>query len=144
VELPPLLELDSEDEYFQHYVNTLVKDSPFVMPDGTKIIFYGSVFGHAFYGYSSRWLKKKDIFDKERARRMDWIRATLTDSNSKCYKETITARKIHRIVLTGTGAYLVITEVIRKGIEKFITAFPCSNEKAAQVRTLPQFKINGR
>jgi hypothetical protein len=140
MDLPPLLILETEEEYREHYVRTLVNGPPVTTPDGVRVLFYESTFQHAFYGYSSRWLETKDMFDRNRAQRMDWIRPVLTDQHSECYVEQVSVTRLHRLVLCPQGKYLVVTELLPRGQEKFITAFGCGPDKIARVRCMPRWR----
>lgn len=138
--LPPLLKLDSERDYRDHYERTLVNGGPVVLADGTKVYFYLSNFDHAFFGYSNKWDAKKDKFDLDRAERMDWIAYVLLSPSAEAFKdEHSSMRKIRKITLLSSQKYLVVTQVESNKKEIFVTAFPCTDSKAAQVRNSPKW-----
>lgn len=73
--LPPLLILQSEDDYRNHYEATCCR-AGIITFDGIRVFFDRGRFEHAFFE-STRRDGIKDQFSEVRAQRMDWIRATL-------------------------------------------------------------------
>ncbi len=142
--LPPLLELSSEQDYCEHYMNTLVNGEAVKSKDGITVVFLADQFNHAFSGYSSKWDKEKSIFDRERAKRMDWIAPVIQGVASESFCDKYSARRPRRNYLSSANKYLVVTEPISGNREKFITAFPCSDKKAAEVRKRPRWTKNSR
>jgi hypothetical protein len=140
MDLPPLLNLGSKEEYREHYLRTLVDGPPVITPDGVKIIFYAEKFDYLFSGYSSKWLTKKDTFDIERAKRMDWIRALLESNQVDTRAEIMSAWETRRNVIDYQNCYMIVTKPIRTGVEVIKTAFPCTQAKAAEVRARPRWK----
>jgi len=75
--LPPLLRLPDEAAYRRHYVQQYC-NSAIETHDGIRTHFKPRTFGHAFYESTKRD-GVKDVFSRERAERMNWIAATLSD-----------------------------------------------------------------
>ncbi len=142
--LPDLLDLASEEEYRNHYLNTLVNGDIIYSVDGVEVVFHADRFEHAFSGYSNKWDSRKDIFDIERARRINWIAPVIQGVSSESYRDDHSTRKPRRIYLSSANKYVVVTEPITGNREKFITAFPCGDSKASQVRRMPKWKKNSR
>lgn len=139
MQLPPPLQLESEEEYRQHYLDTLVNGDPVITPDGTRIEFFEDRWKHAFYQSSDKWKDDKDVFSWSRAKRMDWIRALLTDQTVDVFKES-GLRGYNRLFLYRSESYLVITKEKRQGLDVFVTAYVCSSGKMNKILKLERWK----
>jgi len=80
--MPPLLKLEGEDAYRQHFVRTLCR-AQIETHDGIRVYFSANAFEHAFFESSDR-RGADDVFSLNRAERMDWIAAALADPNALC------------------------------------------------------------
>ena len=139
MDLPPLLNLESQGEYREHYIRTLVNGPPVITPDGVIVDFYEDKFDYAFWGRSSSWQKQKDIFSWERARHMDWIRPLLTDPNSDMRRERGNDYRDFRLVLYYPDPYIVVTKCVKAGRETFKNAHPCSCARLTEKHKLPRW-----
>lgn len=82
--LPPLLVYKTIKEYKVHYERHYQRGN-IVTADGIRVYFKPKKFGHAFYENSLRRKGPKDEFSKERAERMDWIKATLEHPGAEIF-----------------------------------------------------------
>lgn len=76
----PALNLATEDEYRQYYEDNYCND-PIITFDGIPVYFHKEKFDHAFFE-SSKKDDHKDSFSVVRAKRIDWIKVALQDSNA--------------------------------------------------------------
>lgn len=83
--LPPLLEYESEAEYRDHYQRVYCRGVVSTF-DGIRVYFDAQKFGHAFYESSARRGGPKVSFSLVRAKRMDWIMATLEHPDAVLYQ----------------------------------------------------------
>lgn len=82
MELPSLVHLETETDYFNHFVDMYCNAGPIITWDGLPVVFYPEMFTHAFYKRTSKsWKAKKDSFDIARGERIDWIKAVLEDAS---------------------------------------------------------------
>lgn len=68
-------------EYKEHYLSNYCRSS-IITHDDIRVYFSPSKFGHAFYKNSQNKSGVKDVFSTERAQRMDWIKATLSNPSA--------------------------------------------------------------
>lgn len=81
---PPFVDYVTEVEYQAHYEAHYCQ-RPITTFDGIKVFFGKDKFDHAFYESSDR-RGSKDTFSDLRAKRMDWIKATLENPNAALYQ----------------------------------------------------------
>jgi len=130
MEYPPLLKLEDESAYCQHFYNVYCKN-PIKTFDGYLVYFNKNNFNHAFFK-SSQKNQIKDSFASERAERMDWIKIALKDSNSELYngwdnkkKKALSDRRVAIVM----GNYVVIIRFNKqKSKAFFVTAFIADNQ----------------
>lgn len=79
---PPLVNYGSEKEYRDHYERVYCKGG-IITNDGISIFFGKDDFNHIFFE-SIR--TKDDTFSEDRSKRIDWIKETITNSNSILYQ----------------------------------------------------------
>lgn len=140
MDLPPLLNLGSEEEYRNHYIQTLVKGPPVITPDGAEVRFFPERFVHAFYRKSDHWKDTKDAFAHSRAQCMDWIRTMLCSRHAEMFREPCGLGQYNRLVLDRHNRYLVVTVTIREGEERFVTAYDeVSEDKMRKILALPRW-----
>ena len=148
---PPLLDLESEDEYFEQFKKTYCK-APVKAFDGIEVRFRQSCFKHAFY--ESVKGGKDNQFSLKRARRLHWIKAALQDSNSEIYLGYNKQKKKYdykRRVSVVMGNYVVVISIQQQGKAEFITAFvadtpprPGRPSTIQQIRKGPVWKQKNR
>lgn len=80
---PPFVLYKTAQEYREHY-ETVYCRGAVVTFDGIRVYCRKVLFDHAFFE-SSRRDKNKDMFSTERARRINWIRATLQNPRAELY-----------------------------------------------------------
>jgi hypothetical protein len=122
--MPPHLCLPDAAAYLAYW--EWLCERPLRVHDGTEVLIYPNQFKHAFYAKSSRAPNaKKDRFDLERARRMDWIAAVLGDRTLPSYKRTDSPKEVSRIFLNEGESYAVIIRPTAADQTKapFITAY---------------------
>jgi len=78
--LPPLIDYPNESDYREHYKRIYCRGR-IVTRDGIRIHFSPQRFEHAFYEGA-----RKDRFSVVRARRIDWIKATLEHPDAALYQ----------------------------------------------------------
>jgi hypothetical protein len=111
MKLPPLLHLSDEREYKEYFRTNYVLKSPIVTFDGISVRFLDRNFEHSFFVKSSRSFGIKDRFSFQRAKRMDWISATLIDNSVELYRRVMSNGTIRRIALNPAERYAVIIQV---------------------------------
>jgi hypothetical protein len=90
--------------------------------------FFAGMFKHAFYESSSRRVKNKALFARERARRINWIRFVIESDQAEVY-ETIHHNGLKRRLSLIIGGYLVIIQLEKNRPKqaRFITAYVHDN-----------------
>lgn len=146
---PPLLFLNSEEEYLQRFLDVYCSGRQILTSDGIQVKFRERHFDHAFYKAADRRPGDKSVFSSERAERIDWIEAALVDPNAEHYMGYDNRKKCtkpNRRVSVSNGNYVVIIEMERKGGAVFVTAFCAGHGTLAQIRGNPKWpeKRNGR
>lgn len=143
--VPPLLSLPDEAAYRRHFDRAYVHGSPVVSPDGIIVRFYPERFDHAFYKKSSRQARRKDTFDFQRAERMDWIRAVLTDPCVERYRDIRKSKGLWCVVVEPTTPYVVVFQLMKAHPPqaRFITAFVVDKpwEYLLKVRRMPWWQL---
>jgi len=123
--LPPLLDLPNEAAYRAKFQRDYVDGASVLTPDGITVRFYPEKFHHAFHRSSTRRVQDKAVFDRQRAQRMDWIRAVLTDPSVERYRDPRKLGEFWCVVLEPTTPYVVIIQLYKRNppTARFITAF---------------------
>lgn len=95
IKLPPLIYYQSEAEYQKHYIEKYVKKRICTF-DGIEVKFTIEQFNHAFYKASLPKVTHKDLFDSDRAERIDWIEYALNSGFAEVYiKYDNDKRRLH-------------------------------------------------
>lgn len=139
--LPPLLHLPDEMSYRRYFSEQYVAAIPLVTFDGIRVRFFPAIFDHAFFRDISRSSGDKSLFARERAERMDWIRAILQDSTVELYKRQVRG-KIRRIALEPAERYAVIIQIRSADgrVADFMTAYVVNSDSAlAKMRSNPKW-----
>lgn len=140
--LPPLLSLPTVEDYRHYYENTYCRAKVLTF-DGIRVQFFPEDFDHAFWRDSNRQVKDKAVFDWERAKRMDWIRAVLASPSGELYRRTMPDGKVRRIALVPGERYAVIIQMHhrRPREARFITAYVVDSDSALQkMRSNPRWQ----
>lgn len=121
---PPLVSYTTEFEYRAHFERVYCQGAIATFDD-IAVRFRKRDFDHCFFE-SSRRDGTKDSFSTARAERIDWIQATLQDSNSELYQGWDKKKKSYdrsRRVAVVMGNYVVIIAIT--GVDKadFVTAY---------------------
>ncbi len=124
---PPLVYYDSIYEYRKHYINKYVKRK-ILSFDNIEVKFTIYQFEHAFFKASIPNATYKDLFDKDRAERIDWIEYTLTSGYAEVYlKRDNRQRRLHILL----DNYVVVINISRNDEKRafFITAYLADTER---------------
>lgn len=146
MELPEFLELATEEEYKQHYIENYCSVSPINTHDGIPVMFYPETFEHAFYKRTMKsWKAPKDVFSKSRGKRLDWIKHVLQDPSIKPKKGYDKAKDTYddtrRVAFLTEENYLVVIYINNKGEGKFVSAYVVDNDYAAsKIRNSPDWE----
>lgn len=139
--LPPLLQLPDEASYRQHFVGTYC-GAVIETYDGIRVFFGQNQFDHAFYESTKRD-GVKDAFSWVRAKRMNWIGATLTDPAAVRYQgwvpKTRSYDSARRVDLLYEDFVVVLALGLNRGgalRANFITCFQADNS-IGKIRTSP-------
>lgn len=143
---PAFVHYDTPAEYKQYYIKHYCREKIFTF-DGVRVKFEQSQFAHAFYEASKKD-GKKDNFSLERARRIDWIKATLENPKADIYqgrdKRTNLYNNNRRISVVYEN-FVVIIDITKKGAAKnpisakFVTAYPADQYAIAKIRNSPRW-----
>lgn len=143
--MPPFLNLPDETAYRAHYEATYVH-SRITTHHGIPVFFAARDFGHAFYEATNRD-GVKNQFSLPRARRMDWICATLNAPAANWYQGWIKPQKRYdasRSVAVAYGSFVV---VLRFGVKRsgdlksnFVTCYDADNS-IAKIRQSPIWSL---
>lgn len=140
--LPALLDLPDEDAYFLHFVEHFCKQRITTF-DGIPVHFSQEHFWHAFYKSKSRSRRSKDLFDRERAIRMDWIKSVLSSPDCEFHvgwdREKRRFDPARRVALFRD--YVVVIQISadrRKAM--FITAFTAGESTLKKIKKSPQWQ----
>lgn len=143
--MPPLLILPKMDDYYDHYVCNLT-NSNIVTCHGVRVYFNRSKkhFKHAFFE-STRRDRKKDVFSRFRAERMDWIKPTLTNHNANWYQGWVNKEYvIDRSVTVACGHFVVVLKYKDSGsglAAVFVTCYVADNSMD-KIRTSPCWDVD--
>ncbi len=144
MQLPPLREYQSEADYRTHYECVYCRGVIFTF-DGIRIYFDKQRFGHAFYESSGKGVGRKENFSSVRAKRIDWIKATLESPKAIMYqgwdKHTGKYAPERRVSLTYEN-FVVIIE-LRIGADgnfkgKFVTCYQ-ADKSIEKIRRSPKW-----
>lgn len=122
------LQLDTEEEYRQHYYDNYCS-KPIVTHYGVTVSFDSTTFEHAFYGRTSVRQDVKDIFDTNRAKRINWIKKVLEDPQIPVFQGWNSRRKCYdpmrRVSLVTPDGYVVVIRFTdrQQNLAKFVTAY---------------------
>jgi len=111
----------SPGDYLKHYIKKYV-NKKIVTFDGLIVKFTIDQFNHAFYNASIPNVTYKDLFDTDRAERIDWIEYALNSGYAEVYiKNDNIKRRLH-ILLDNYVIVLNITGRVKQQAF-FITAY---------------------
>ncbi|MGV1098581.1 hypothetical protein ACUUL3_04125 [Thiovibrio sp. JS02] len=120
---PPLVNYQTEIEYQSHFEQSYCQ-GPIMTFDGIPVRFKRDDFSHAFFESVHA---KDDTFSRQRAERIEWIKAALQDPQSERYIGWDNRRKKYdgqRRVTVVMGNYVVIIALNRqRDNARFITAY---------------------
>lgn len=141
---PPLVEYETTDEYRAHY-ERIYCGGPITTFDSIEVRFRKNRFKHSFFESSKRD-KEKDVFSRQRAERIDWIKAALQDKSAELYvgwdkkhKRYDSKRRVTVIVKN----YVVIIQLTGPGKAQFITAYVADSESTITlIRSSPKWPTN--
>lgn len=139
--LPPLLRLDGESAYRDHFRDGYLPPAEIHTFDGIHVRFFDGNFHHAFYCESSRGSGKKDRWSLQRAERMDWIAAVLQDRTAELYRRDMPDRTVRRIALIPSERYTVVIQVNKdQRRANFVTAYVVESDTALRkMRSNPKW-----
>jgi len=124
VPYPPLLSLAGEAQYRAHF-ETVYCRGPITTFDGIRVRFRKCDFDHCCFESSHRD-RRKDMFSRSRAERLDWIGAALRDPNAELFIGWDRDRKRYnpnRRVAVVMHNYIVIIAITAPNRARFVTAY---------------------
>lgn len=139
--IPPFVVYETVEEYKTHYKRGYCQ-KPTRTFDGIDIYFGADKFEHAFYESSQRD-GVKDTFSVERAKRIDWIKATLENPNAVLYqgwdaksREYTSNRRVS--VVYGDFVVVIYLSLHKRGALKgnFVTCYEADNSMG-KIRSSP-------
>lgn len=117
--------------------------TPIMTCDGIQVRFYTDQFDHAFYESDNWQAKDKSILSLNRCEKMLWIKETLQDPEAVIKqawdKKTKKYRTDRRTAVVIRKNYLVVIQMTKPGLAKFITAFEIDNDGLALVVSGPNW-----
>ncbi|WP_295666581.1 hypothetical protein [uncultured Haemophilus sp.] len=147
MEKPSLLTYTNISDYKKHYEDNYQRAEIFTF-DNIRVYFSESKFGHAFYENSNGKKGDKNQFSLERASRMDWIKATLTNSDAKIYKGWNKVSRSYEDTRRASVVYddfvVVIEFSLKKTGElkgKFVTCYVADNS-ITKIRSSPEWNYD--
>ena len=142
--LPPLLHLPDEATYRQHFTHQYCQ-ARIETHDGIRVYFQQKQFDHAFFESTDR-RGAKDAFSWLRAKRMDWIGATLGSAATKHYQgwdaKSHRHRPNRRVDLLYEDFVVVLRLDLRKGGDlkaNFVTCYQANNS-GGRIRAAPLWR----
>ncbi len=130
--LPEFVIYDTVEEYRRYYEERFCRQ-PIVTFDAIPVYFSKEKFSHAFYESSDR-RGSKDVFSLERAKRMDWIKATLQSSESLLFQGWDAKKKRYfanrRVSIVYENFVVIIQISLKKNGSlkaNFITCYQANN-----------------
>lgn len=138
VEYPPLLELDSEDDYRAHFYAEYCS-GPTSTFDDIEVRFRRRDFDHAFFESSSPNSKDDTFSDHSggRAERMDWIKFALNDPSAdiRCgYDNRLRQKDASRRVAIVKGNFVVIIRLTGNKKAEFVTCYVATTWTLQKIR----------
>ena len=142
---PDLVYYENVDQYRDHYMRVYCCGVIYTF-DGIRVYFSSNRFGHAFY-ISSKASGPKNIFCKERALHIDWIKATLENPEAELYfgwnSKTKKTNYLRRVSVVYED-YVVIIEISPKTQKaKFVTAY-VADSSINEIRSGERWQRNSR
>lgn len=132
---PPLVQYQTELEYRRHFERVYCRGTIQTF-DGIAVRFRKIMFDHCFFESINT---KDDTFSQRRAKRIDWIKAVLQDSNAELREgwdnKKKQAAKDRRVAIV-VGNYVVIIR-IRGNKADFVTAFVAGGRSIQKIRANP-------
>ena len=142
MEYPPYIYYRTPQEYEEHF-HRIYCCRTIDTFDGISVRFRKTDFYHCFFESSKRD-KKKDKFSIKRAEKIDWIKATLQDTDADLrvgWDSESKDYKMNRRVALVKGNYVVIVQVKRNMKEAiFITAFVAEGDSLRKILAGPKWK----
>ena len=140
--MPALLNLPSEDDYRAHFVATYCQ-GPISTFDGIFVRFQRRQFDHCCYE-SERRTGRKTYFSRQRAERLNWIKAALQDPNADLRVGWDKSRRCYdydRRVAIVSGNYIVIISLQQnQRTARFITAYVADTGRTLRlIKTSPEW-----
>lgn len=135
--LPEMKCFVNEQECKQYYVDHYCNGDAILTYDGIVVKFYEETFEHSFYVRTHKnWKAKKDKYDEERGKRIDWIKAVLQNPEIIPKKGYDKANKSYdnsrRVTFLAPNNYVVVIYLNKKLEGKFVTAYLVDNEDTAK------------
>lgn len=131
----PFLEYATEADYRVHFERVYCRE-PITTFDGIQVRFRKSRFKHDFYESSQR-NRHKDLFSRDRARRMDWIKKVLQDSSAELYvgwnKKSKSYDPKSRVALVVEN-YVVVIRLTDANTAQFVTAYVAGTQPTGRQR----------
>jgi len=143
---PPLLRLQSENEYRLYFENNYCQKEIYTF-DGIRVFFPKEAFNHAFFDSGNRRKKDKSVFSRNRAERLSWISVVLWDDSAELYFGWDNKRKCvdyNRRVTIVKRDYVVIIKLRNKKKAFFITAFIATQQTLNKIRLNPKWEKESR
>ena len=133
--IPNFVNFPTENDYRNYFINQYCNNEITTF-DGIKVEFNIQQFEHAFYESS---LKNgiKDLFSKDRATRIDWIKYALEnkDNNIDLYKGYDKRKKNYtinrRVHFIDSEVYVVVILLTSATTAKFLTAYYADSPNTA-------------
>ena len=138
VEYPPLLELDSEDDYRAHFYAEYCS-GPISTFDDIAVRFRKRDFDHAFFESSSPKSKDDTFSDHTggRAERMDWVKFALKDPSADIrfgYNNQLRQKDDSRRVAIVKGNFVVIIRLTGDKQAEFVTCYVATTWTLQKIR----------
>ncbi|MCE5336703.1 MAG: hypothetical protein LLG06_19155 [Desulfobacteraceae bacterium] len=138
---PPLVYYSTEAEYRSHFERVYCAGSIATF-DGITVRFQKDCFDHCFFE-STRRNQVKDAFSRQRAERVDWIKATLQDPNADLYigwdRKKKRYDKSHRVAIV-IGNYVVVIRMSGSRAAQFVTAYVADSASTlAKIKKSPRW-----
>ena len=136
----------TEEEYREHYERVYCQ-CPIITFDGIKVYFRKNQFNHCMFE-SSRRNNVKDTFSYTRAKRIDWIKETLTNPKADLYqgwdKKNIAIDRNRRVAVLYEDFIVTIRlkynqdgSIIKAD---FVTSFKADNS-IGKIRNMPKWTL---
>lgn len=110
--------------------------------DDLRILFYKDTFDHAFFESKNRRARDKSQFSIERAKRMSFLKAGISDGSAERYygwdRDRRIIDKTRRVTIYHRYYIIVVSIHYNQTKGSFITAYP------GDARTLTKIRSNGR